>query len=158
MNLIIDRLEKTIIRIKKNNLDKNNQKTLQFILGKSEPHYHSQNVYFKSQTLNIPQKEAIKCTLSADNFHLIIGPPGTGKTYVIIEIIKQLLKKNKKILVTAWTNVAVDNILEKFQDSSPESILRIQYFREINPTCQKFTLEKRREQSPDWDELKHLKD
>ena len=158
MNLIIDRLEKTIIRIKENNLDENNLKTLQFILGESEPHYHLENVYFKSQTLNIPQKMAIKRTLSADDFHLIIGPPGTGKTYVITEIIQQLLSKSQKILVTAWTNVAVDNILEKFQDSSPDTILRLGSFKEVNPTCQKFTLEKRREQSPDWDELKQLEE
>lgn len=156
MNLIIDRLEKTIIRIKEDNLDKNHKKTLQFILGESEPHYHLENVYFKSQTLNIPQKMAIKRTLSADNFHLIIGPPGTGKTYVITEIIQQLLSKSQKILVTAWTNVAVDNILEKFQDSSPDNILRLGSFKEVNPTCQKFTLEKRREKSKDWIELKQL--
>ena len=158
MNLIIDRLEKTIIRIKENNLDENNLKTLQFILGESEPHYHLENVYFKSQTLNIPQKMAIKRTLSADDFHLIIGPPGTGKTYVITEIIQQLLSNSQKILVTAWTNVAVDNILEKFQDNSPDTILRLGSYKEVNPTCQKFTLENRRKQSPDWDELKQLEE
>jgi superfamily I DNA and/or RNA helicase len=158
MNLIIDRLEKTIIRIKENNLDENNIKTLQYILGYSEPHYNQKNVYFKSQTLNIPQKTAIKRTLSADDFHLIIGPPGTGKTYVITEIIKQLLSKRQKILVTAWTNVAVDNILEKFQDISPETVLRLGSFKEINPTCHKFTFENRRKKSPDWDELKQLEE
>ena len=156
MNLVIDRLEKTINRINNNDLDKNSQKTLQFILGKYKPHYHPQNIHFISENLNINQKEAVKCTLSADNFHLIIGPPGTGKTYVIIEIIKQLIRTNKKILVTAWTNIAVDNILEKFKDSSPESILRLGSFKDVSPICQKFTLEKRRKESVDWKEAKEL--
>ena len=59
INLIINRLEKTIINIKENNLDKNSQKTLQFVLGNEIPQYHEKNVNFKSQSLNIPQKEAI---------------------------------------------------------------------------------------------------
>ena len=74
MNLVIDRLEKTINRINNNDLDKNGQKILQFILGKHKPQYHPQNIHFISENLNINQKEAVKCTLGADNFHLIIGP------------------------------------------------------------------------------------
>ena len=40
MNLIIDRLAKTIDRIKENNLDDNNIKILQFILGNGKPQYN----------------------------------------------------------------------------------------------------------------------
>ena len=156
MNLIIDRLAKTIDRIKENNLDYNNLKILQFILGNSKPQYNLYNVDFNVGNLNTQQKDAISRTLGADCFHLIIGPPGTGKTYVIKEIINQLLSKDQKILVTASTNNAVDNILEKFKDSSPETILRIGSSKEINPQCHKFTLEKRREQSDDWEEVKQL--
>ncbi len=156
MNLIIDRLEKTITRIKDNNLDENNINTLQFILGNNIPQYHLKDVNFNSETLNISQKDAIKHSLGADNFHLIIGPPGTGKTYVITEIIEQLHSKNKIVLITAWTNNAVDNILEKFQNYSPKRILRIGSFREVSPSCQKFTLEQRRQQSNDWKEVKQL--
>ena len=156
MNLVIDRLEKTINRIQNDNLDDNGQKILQFILGKDEPLYHPKNIHFISENLNLNQKEAVKRTLSADNFHLIIGPPGTGKTYVITEIIKQLLKKKRKIMVTAWTNIAVDNILEKFQENSSENILRIGSFNEVSANCKKFTLEKRREKSSDWKEAKEL--
>ena len=156
MNLIVDRLAKTIDRIKENNLDDNNLKILQFILGNGKPQYNLYNVDFNAANLSIPQKDAISRTLGADCFHLIIGPPGTGKTYVIKEIINQLLSKDKKILVTASTNNAVDNILEKFKDSSPKTILRIGSSKEINPHCHKFTLEKRREQSDDWEEVKQL--
>ena len=156
MNLIIDRLAKTIDRIKENNLDDNDLKIFQFILGKGKPQYNLQHVEFNVLNLNIPQKDAITRTLGTDCFHLIIGPPGTGKTYVIKEIIHQLLSKHKKILVTASTNNAVDNILEKFRNSSPETILRVGSFNEINPHCHKFTLEKRREQSDDWEEVKQL--
>ncbi|BDZ68741.1 DEAD/DEAH box helicase [Methanobacterium ferruginis] len=156
MNLVIARLEKTIDRIKENNLDKNNQKTLQFILGNGNPGYHHKNIIFNSKTLNHSQKEAVSCTLSADNFHLVIGPPGTGKTYVITEILNQLFRRREKILVTAWTNIAVDNILEKFQNQSPEKILRIGSLSEVSPSNRKFTLEEKRKESSDWNELEKL--
>ena len=155
MNLVIDRLGRTINRIHENDLDDNNRKILQHVLGNGEIQYNPVNVNYISKTLNDAQKDAVRQTLGAEIFHLIIGPPGTGKTYVITEIIQQLLPKNQ-ILVTAWTNIAVDNILEKFKDLPPENILRIGSFKEINPSCQKFTLEKRREQSPDWKEVKKL--
>ena len=59
-------------------------------------------------------------------------------------------------MITASADNPVDNILEKFKDSSPETILRIGSSNEINPNCHKFTLEKRREQSDDWNEVKQL--
>ena len=156
MNLIIDRLGKTIKRIRDDDLDENNQKILQFILGNGEPQYNQLNVDFNVENLNTKQKEAITKTLTADCFHLVIGPPGTGKTYVIKEIINQLISKDQKILVTASTNNAVDNILEKFDDCSPETILRIGSLNKIDPKYQKFALEKKREQSDDWQEVKQI--
>ncbi|KAG5352321.1 hypothetical protein C0989_002856 [Termitomyces sp. Mn162] len=50
---------------------------------------------------------------------LIWGPPGTGKTTVVVEILQELLKKSRndeppKILMTASTHNAVDNVLERF--------------------------------------------
>ncbi|WVW84149.1 hypothetical protein I302_106178 [Kwoniella bestiolae CBS 10118] len=63
--------------------------------------------------LNESQLKAIAMMLS-ERLSLVQGPPGTGKTRVIIETIK-LLKKHWQIphpiLVTAHTNVAVDNLL-----------------------------------------------
>ncbi len=60
MNLIIDRLAKTINHIKDNNLDENNQKILQFILGNGKPQYNKQNVNFNVENLNIPKKKQLQ--------------------------------------------------------------------------------------------------
>jgi len=43
----------------------------------------------------------------------IVGPPGTGKTFVIVKLIKEALAKGKRILVASPTNMAVENILER---------------------------------------------
>ncbi len=62
--------------------------------------------------LNFYQQEAIKKALKNKLF-LIHGPFGTGKTTVLVYLILELIKRSKKILVTADSNAAVDNIVEK---------------------------------------------
>ena len=44
---------------------------------------------------------------------IIQGPPGTGKTYLIAEICERLCKQGKSVLVTALTNRALIEIVEK---------------------------------------------
>jgi DNA polymerase III delta prime subunit len=51
--------------------------------------------------------------LNDSDFFLIHGPPGTGKTTTIVELIRQEIKQDLKVLITSHTNIAVDNVLEK---------------------------------------------
>ena len=44
---------------------------------------------------------------------LFIGPPGSGKTTAICELVLQLAKQGKRALLCASTHVAVDNVLER---------------------------------------------
>lgn len=44
--------------------------------------------------------------------HLIHGPPGTGKTTTVCELIVQAVQKGEKVLACAPSNIAVDNIVE----------------------------------------------
>jgi superfamily I DNA and/or RNA helicase len=46
----------------------------------------------------------------------IIGPPGTGKTKVISQIIKEARVENKKILIASPTNMAVENVFERLEN------------------------------------------
>ncbi|TIC18613.1 P-loop containing nucleoside triphosphate hydrolase protein, partial [Wallemia mellicola] len=57
--------------------------------------------------------DAVNLALKADHLALIHGPPGTGKSYTLIEIIRQLINQDKRILVCGSSNLAVDNILER---------------------------------------------
>jgi len=58
------------------------------------------------------QNNAIKAALTNDITY-IWGPPGTGKTTVIGEIIDKLYKYNRSVLVVSHTNTAVDGAIEK---------------------------------------------
>jgi predicted DNA helicase len=63
--------------------------------------------------LNKKQGEIIHKAQGSDDIFLIHGPPGTGKTTTLSHLIKVFYQEGKKILVTAPSNTAVDNILEK---------------------------------------------
>ena len=65
---------------------------------------------------NSEQRKFVCNALSTPDFTIKVGPPGSGKTTAIIELIIQLVKRGKRILLVASTNVAVDNILEKLKD------------------------------------------
>ncbi|KAM0687683.1 hypothetical protein COBT_001077 [Conglomerata obtusa] len=71
------------------------------------------NINFFDNGLNISQKKAIENVLENKSFK-ILGPPGTGKTRTIKEIVFQLLSKNKKVLVCGPSNTSIDNILYQF--------------------------------------------
>lgn len=74
--------------------------------------------------LNSDQRLAVEKVLSANDYSLIMGMPGTGKTTTIAEILKALVKAGKKVLLTSYTHSAVDNILLKVKDSGL-NILRL---------------------------------
>jgi serine/threonine protein kinase/flagellar biosynthesis GTPase FlhF len=63
-----------------------------------------------------PNKQAvIKAALASADVFKVEGPPGTGKTTFIAELILQFLKRNpgKRVLLTSQTHIAVDNAIEK---------------------------------------------
>jgi ATP-dependent RNA/DNA helicase IGHMBP2 len=66
-----------------------------------------------SSSLNPSQKNAILNLLNSNDLFLIHGPPGTGKTTVIIESVKNLVSSGEVILLTASSNLAVDLLTEK---------------------------------------------
>jgi hypothetical protein len=60
------------------------------------------------------QRKAVTTGLLCPDISLIRGPPGTGKTTVICEIIQQLaVEQGLRILMVAPTHIAVDNVLER---------------------------------------------
>lgn len=60
----------------------------------------------------LSQSDAIRSALSSDITY-IWGPPGTGKTTVIGQIIDELYRHGRSVLVVSHTNTAVDGAIEK---------------------------------------------
>lgn len=63
---------------------------------------------------NNSQKAAIKNAMCYD-VSVILGPPGTGKTQTILNIIANYIFQNKSVCVVSKNNSAIDNVVEKFE-------------------------------------------
>jgi DNA polymerase III delta prime subunit len=61
------------------------------------------------------QRHFVNQALNTPDFAILEGPPGSGKTTVILELICQLAKQGKRILLCGSTHVAIDNVLERLK-------------------------------------------
>lgn len=69
------------------------------------------------KSFDASQRKAIALGLNKNRPIMIIqGPPGTGKTGLLKELISLAVKQGERVLVTAPTNAAVDNMVEKLSD------------------------------------------
>lgn len=93
-------------------------------LARPEPESDPNNqTYAGREDLNQSQNLAIQISL-ANALTCLWGPPGTGKTHTIVVLLQELLEDlgERRILVTAPTHNAVDNVLRKFlKESDPKS-------------------------------------
>ncbi|XP_021282252.1 DNA-binding protein SMUBP-2 isoform X1 [Herrania umbratica] len=85
------------------------------LFGERLPTVSKKGVTFTpfNSSLDHSQKDAILKALSSKDVFLLHGPPGTGKTTTVVEIILQEVKRGSKILACAASNIAVDNIVER---------------------------------------------
>lgn len=88
-------------------------------------------------SLNIDQKRAIEKVMSAEDYALVLGMPGTGKTTTISHIIRALTAQGKSVLLTSYTHSAVDNILLKLKTDNI-NILRLGAAAKVHPEVQQF--------------------
>ncbi|KAK2755903.1 Tripartite DNA replication factor [Arachnomyces sp. PD_36] len=87
--------------------------------------------------LNVDQHQAIEKVMSAQDYALVLGMPGTGKTTTIAHIIRALISQGKSVLLTSYTHTAVDNILLKIRDDNIP-ILRLGAPSKVHPEVQQF--------------------
>lgn len=67
----------------------------------------------RSEQLNDSQHQAVEFAMSANDLAVIHGPPGTGKTTTVVEVIRQTVASGERVLACAPSNTAVDNLLER---------------------------------------------
>ena len=100
-------------------------------------------------SVNEDQKLAIDKVLSAQDYALVLGMPGTGKTTTIAKLIELLVKLGKRILLTSYTHSAVDTILRKLAEDRPKAehgdrkemrILRLGSKDKVHPDAHPFLL------------------
>ena len=110
-----------------NHLSLKGKNALEYILNERNPKKNRDVPYISyiDENLNDSQKKAIENALSCENFFLIHGPFGTGKTRTLVELISQETRQGHKVLATAESNAAVDNILERLMNNKKLTLTRL---------------------------------
>ncbi|QOI50655.1 AAA domain-containing protein [Leptospira interrogans] len=101
-----------------------------------------------STSLNESQKNAVIHSVLSEDVMIIHGPPGTGKTTTLTEIVSQLVAEEKKILVSAPTNSACDLLVESIS-ARGILVLRLGHPARINEIAIHSTLDYKLFHHPD---------
>eukprot|EP00192_Tetraselmis_astigmatica_P006795 CAMPEP_0117666184 /NCGR_PEP_ID=MMETSP0804-20121206/10233_1 /TAXON_ID=1074897 /ORGANISM="Tetraselmis astigmatica, Strain CCMP880" /LENGTH=730 /DNA_ID=CAMNT_0005473697 /DNA_START=494 /DNA_END=2688 /DNA_ORIENTATION=+ len=89
-----------------------------------------------TQVMNPDQVQAVRKVLQAHDYAVIQGMPGTGKTSTICHIVGALAAAGRSVLLTAYTNSAVDNVLLRLKAGGRYDFLRIGSRGAIHPDLQ----------------------
>ena len=112
-------------------------------------------IQFFNAGLNEFQQDAVKRALAAEDASLVHGPPGTGKTTVLVEIVRQHVARGERVLATAPSNIAVDNILEKLVET-PLRVVRLGHPARTLESLRHANLSFQLEADPAYEEVKEL--
>ncbi|PSP85307.1 AAA family ATPase [Halobacteriales archaeon QS_6_64_34] len=116
------------------------------LLGRREPEFSDVTETFIDN--NEAQNEACQLAVGAEDFALVHGPPGTGKTYTLARMVRALVAQGERVLLSAFTNRAVDNAIEALEDQGFTDIVRVGTESGVREDMQQYRLE----QSGDPDE------
>ena len=114
------------------------------------------SVDIKNDKLNDSQVAAVKAVIENDSLVVLHGPPGTGKTTTIIEAIVQLIKAGKRVVVSAPSNTAVDNVAKGLL-ANDINILRVGNTVKVDDAIFAHTPEGRMLASKEAKDIKKLK-
>ncbi|MBM7114914.1 AAA domain-containing protein [Archangium primigenium] len=82
----------------------------------------------------LQQREFVAKALATPDFAFLEGPPGSGKTHAICELILQFVARGRRVLLCSTTHVAVDNVLERLVGHFPQvEALRIGKAERVDP-------------------------
>jgi superfamily I DNA and/or RNA helicase len=111
---------------------------------------------FRNKQLNESQQQAVDAIIKNEELTIVHGPPGTGKTTTLIEAIIQHIKAGEKVLVSAPSNTAVDNISKGLIQHGVK-LLRVGNTSKVDETIFSHTPEGKLANSKQLKEIKQLK-
>ena len=76
---------------------------------------HVDDLFYPSP-LNDSQLAAVRHVITAQDVAIIHGPPGTGKTTTLVQAILETVRRERRVLVCAPSNTAVDLLTEKLAE------------------------------------------
>jgi ATP-dependent RNA/DNA helicase IGHMBP2 len=124
--------------------------------GEQEPSFDKQKLTSTITHLNPSQNKAVEFILNVNDFGVVHGPPGTGKTTTLVEAIRLTLQTEKQVLVCAPTNTAVDLLCEKLNNLGL-NVIRLGHPARISESLQGTSIDGKVTQSPYYKDIKNLR-
>jgi DNA replication ATP-dependent helicase Dna2 len=109
------------------------------VAGNIQPCFSNKQVAARMD-FNSEQNLAVARALQMQDYLLVHGPPGTGKTSVIAEIVKRLCAQGKRVMLAAFTNQAVDNLLKRLDKDGFHDYIRLGHQRSVDPAIRSHLL------------------
>jgi superfamily I DNA and/or RNA helicase len=163
IKLAPDQRTTTIMKTVLNNLESNsilyelfNQLHEEALTSKKIINVNAAPLSFNNKNLNDSQQQAVAAITQSEQITIVHGPPGTGKTTTLVEAIVQLIKAGEKILVSAPSNTAVDNIAKGLIAQNLK-ILRVGNSSKVDETIFQHTPEGKLNNNKQLKEIKQLK-
>ncbi len=94
------------------------------------------------RALGPEQERAVDLAGRALDLALVHGPPGTGKTTVLVEVVRRAVLRGERVLATAPSNLAVDNLVERLAAEGLDGV-RVGHPARVLPAVLSHTLEER---------------
>lgn len=106
--------------------------------------------------MNDSQKNAITQSLGSKYLSVIHGPPGTGKTTTLVTLAKNICRSEKRILVCASSNNAVDVLALRLHLEGLK-VLRIGNITRVHDAMTDLTVAEKMRNHPDWGTIKKMR-
>lgn len=120
------------------------------LLGDRAPEFEAEVAFTPlDEGLNAPQRAAVARCLAARDVALVHGPPGTGKTRTLVEVIRQAVLAGERVLATAASNAAVDNLAERLAAAGVD-VVRLGHPARVAPAVQERTLDSHLARTDAW--------
>ncbi|MFB6083270.1 MAG: AAA domain-containing protein [Halorientalis sp.] len=108
------------------------------LFGRRDPAFGDDDATYIDN--NEAQDAAVSLAVRAEDVALIHGPPGTGKTYTLARTVRALVERGERVLLTAFTNRAVDNAIEALEEQGFTDVVRMGTETGVRPDMGEYRL------------------
>lgn len=126
------------------------------LYGDAKPAFDSEGDIESIPGLNPSQCRAVDLAVRARDVAVIHGPPGTGKTTTLVEVIRRCAQRSRPVLVCAPSNAAVDVLTERCAAAGLD-VVRIGNMARVDPAVMEHTLGERWKRQGLADDIKAMR-
>ncbi len=106
--------------------------------------------------LNDSQLAAVRHVMAAQDVAIIHGPPGTGKTTTLVQAILETVRRERRVLVCAPSNTAVDLLTERLAERGV-NVIRMGNPSRVSDLLLKHTLDARVMAHPSYAKMRAMR-